>query len=309
MMTDFYNQIQGQNILVTGGTGSIGSEIVKKLLSGNPKSVRIFARDEFKHFDLRKHLEHYFTDAPFEHVIGDVRDAKRVNEAMQDVDIVFHAAGLKHVTFAEENPEEAIKTNVYGTQNIVDAALTHNIEKVVAISTDKAVYPNTTMGTTKLLMERVILGAKAKLTNARTKLSIVRFGNVLGSRGSVLPIWIDQIKRGEPITITDKNMRRFYMHIPEAVDLVFYAFTIMHGQEIIVLKMPEISIYELAQKTIAEHAEGKKIEIRYIGMKEREKLEEQLYTEEERKLMYENDKFYIILPNSIVYKERIGLYE
>ena len=173
-------------ILVTGGTGSIGSEIVRKLLHYNPKQIRVFSRDESKHYFLQQELDDIKGRAEIRYLIGDIRDRERLDKAFFNVDIVFHAAALKHVTYCEYNPFEAIKTNVNGTQNVIDSALKYNVDKVVAISTDKAVYPNTIMGITKLLAERMIIGTQNYLGDARTKFAVVRFGNVINFRGSVL---------------------------------------------------------------------------------------------------------------------------
>lgn len=287
-------------ILVTGGTGSIGSEIVRRLIKYHPKQIRIFSRDESKHYFLQQELEEIRDDVEIRYLIGDIRDKERLEKAFFNVDIVFHAAALKHVPYCEYNPFEAIKTNVNGTQNVIDASMEKNVSQVICISTDKAVYPNTVMGITKLLAERIVIGAKNYLGDARTKFSVVRFGNVLNSRGSVVPTWIEQIKKGGPITVTDKKMARFFMTIADAVDLIFLAISKMKGEEIFVLKMPEKNIYELAKKTIAENSNGKKIEIKMVGPRDKEKLHEKLYTDEEKDFMAENESFYIIHPNKIV---------
>lgn len=293
---------KGKIILVTGGTGSIGSEIVKQLLKYDPKQIRIYSRDETKHFFLMKELQE--GQKITRHLIGDIRDKERLERAIQDVDIIFHAAALKHVNFCEYNPFEAIKTNVMGTQNLIDLAIKHNVTKVVAISTDKAVYPNTIMGITKLLMERIIIGAHNYLGNASTKFSVVRFGNVINSRGSVVPLWVEQIKNGGPVTITDKKMKRFFMDIPDAVKLVVAAMSTMRGQEIFVLKMKEKKISSLARKVIKEYGKGKKIPIKIIGAFDREKTLERLFTDEEQKYLLEKKSFNIILPNNNIFQKR-----
>lgn len=299
---------EGKRVLVTGGTGSIGSEIVRKLIEYNPAQIRIYSRDESKHFFLQHELERKNVNENIRYLIGDIRDRDRLDRAMQDIDIVFHAAALKHVPFCEYNPFEAIQTNVNGTQNVIDFALKYNIEKVVAISTDKAVYPNTIMGITKLLMERMIINAHNYVGNAATKFSVVRFGNVLNSRGSVIPLWKEQVKAGGPVTVTDKKMKRFFMTIPDAVNLAFYATSMMLGQEIVSFKMKEENIYRLATKTIKEYSNGKKIRIKITGAREREKMAEHLFTQEEKEYMIEKKKFYIILPNKELYKERVNAY-
>lgn len=287
----------GKKILVTGGTGSIGSEIVRQLIQYHPKQIRIYSRDESKHYFLQQELDRNKIHVDIRYLIGDIRDKERMDMAFQDIDIVFHAAALKHVPYCEYNPFEAIKTNVHGTQNVIDLSIKNHVQKVVAISSDKAVYPNTIMGMTKLLMERMIISSHHYLGEATTKFSVVRFGNVLNSRGSVIPNWIEQIQNGGPVTVTDKNMRRFFMSIPDAVRLVFLATTMMEGQEIFVLKMKEENILDLANSTIKKYAQGKRVKIKITGPREREKLFEQLYTEEEKNNMIEKNNFFIILPD------------
>lgn len=296
---NFKNKI----ILVTGGTGSIGSGIVRQLLKFKPKQIRVFSRDESKHFFLQKEIDELGYKIDIRYLIGDIRDKERLDKAFWGVNIVFHAAALKHVPISEYNPFEAIKTNVYGTQHIIDLAIFHNVSKVVAISTDKAVYPNTVMGITKLLMERMIIGSQSYLGGARTKFAVVRFGNVVSSRGSVIPSWIDQIKKGGPVTVTDKRMTRFFMSTDEAVNLIFTATVAMKGQEIFVLKMKEENIYDLANRTINEHANGKKIKIKIIGAREREKIHERLFTDEEAQSMIDKKYFYVILPSKNLYRK------
>lgn len=300
---------KGKNILITGGTGSIGSEIVRQLLQYKPQQIRIYSRDESKHFFLQQELGTKKNGTEIRYLIGDVRDKDRLEKAFLNIDVVFHAAALKHVPFCEYNPFEAIKTNVYGTQNLVDLAIKYNVKRVVAISTDKAVNPNTVMGITKLLMERIIVGSRQYLGTAKTKFSVVRFGNVLNSRGSVVPLWKEQIKKGGPVTVTDKKMMRFFMTIPEAVDLVFLATSKMLGEEVFVLKMEEQNIYEMAKKTIAEITNNSKIKIKITGIRDREKLTESLYTDEEEELMLQTKKFYIILPDKKTYLKRKNKYQ
>lgn len=291
---DLVQLFQGKKILVTGGTGSIGSEIVRQLLRYQPGQIRIYCRDETKHFFLQQELEKIPHSSEVRHLIGDIRDKERLDMAMGGVDIVFHAAALKYVSFCEYNPFEAVKTNVVGTQNIIDAALHHNVKKVIAISTDKAVYPSNIMGTTKLLMEKMVISANRYVGESITQFSVVRFGNVINSRGSVIPLWISQIKKGGPVTVTDKKMKRYFMSIPDAVNLVFLATTTMQGSEVFILKMQEKNIYELARETIKKNAKGKTIPIKIIGAIDGEKMAEKLFTEEEKERMTENKLYYII---------------
>src|SRR3989344_4252764 len=225
---------EGKDILVTGGCGSIGSEIVKQLLKYNPKKIRVMDNNESNLFYLGQELN---TDK-VRLLIGDVRDRNRVYRAMKGVDIVFHAAALKHVPLCEYNPFEAVSTNVVGTENMISAAIDNGVEKFIGISTDKAVNPINTMGATKLLSEKIIIDTS--LSEMRTKFCCVRFGNVLDSVGSVIPIFKKQIKNKGPLTITDKNMTRFFMTMPDAINLVLKASEITEGGEIFILKMDVI---------------------------------------------------------------------
>ena len=308
-MDDFKKIFQNKRILVTGGTGSIGSEIVRQLLKFEPKQIRIYSRDDSKQFYLQQELgENKKNEEILRFLIGDIRDKDRLDRAFKDIDIVFHAAALKHVPFCETNPFEATKTNVYGTQNILDLAIDHQVERVVAISTDKAVYPNTFMGISKLMMERLVVSASNYSGHPEIKFSVVRFGNVVNSRGSVIPLWIDQIKKGRQITITDKRMERYFMSIENAVNLVFMAATIMLGNEIFVLKMSKYNIYELAQRVIKKYGDSKKTEIKIIGAREREKMDEKLFTTDEEELMLNVGPFNIIQPNKDAYFKRQSNY-
>lgn len=309
-MNNLEELFNNKKILVTGGTGSIGSEIVRQLLKFEIKQIRIFSRDESKQYFLEEELRSEFEVGDrLKFLLGDIRDKDRLDIAFEDIDIVFHAAALKHVLACESNPFEAVKTNVMGTQNVIDMAIKHSVEKFIAISTDKAVNPSTVMGITKLLAERLVTSARNYSGEKPVRFAVVRFGNVLNSNGSVIPIWIKQIKRGGPITVTDKRMTRFFMSIPEAVNLVFAAASIMHGEEIFVLKMPEVNIFQLAKKIIKEHANGAKIKIKFIGIRKREKIREYLYTSEEAKSMLKLGLFYILLENEQEVKNREGLYK
>lgn len=283
----------GKTILVTGGTGSIGSEIVRQLLRYSPRSIRVFSRDEGKQFEMA----HRFRGrSELRFLIGDVRDRDRVFYAMKGVDIVFHAAALKHVPACEYNPFEAVKTNVLGTQHVIEAAIAHNVERLVAISTDKVVSPINTMGATKLLAEKLIQAAEEFKGTARTKFSCVRFGNVLGSRGSVLPLFIRQIREEKRLTLTHPEMTRFFMSVSQAVELVFRAVRLMQGGEVFVLKMPAVRMGDLAEELIALLAPGESVVIEEIGVRPGEKMHEELFSAEEAERVWEGEGMYIIPP-------------
>jgi FlaA1/EpsC-like NDP-sugar epimerase len=284
-------------ILVTGGTGSIGSEIVRQLLKYEPKAIRIYSRGEEKQFYMQQELQEY---SNIRFLIGDVRDSARINYATKDVDIVFHAAAMKHVPASEYNPMEAVKTNVIGTQNVIEAAILNNVERFVAISTDKVVNPQNTMGATKLLSEKIVIASNLYKGNIKTVFSGVRFGNVMGSSGSVIPLFINQIQNNEDITITDKKMTRFMMSIPQAAQLVLTAANLSKYGETYVLKMPAINIYSMAKYLINDY--NKKNDNKYsgsikeVGIRPGEKLYEELMTSDEIVCAKENDTLYMI-PN------------
>lgn len=309
--TNFAKIFNNKSILITGGTGSIGSEIVRQLTKYKPKHIRIYSRDDSKQYALEQELQMLGRKKDnIRYLIGDVRDKERLDLAVQGVDIIFHAAALKHVQYCEYNPFETIKTNIYGMQNIIDLAIKHRVKKVIAISTDKAVYPDTIMGITKLMMERMMISSFNYMGNTDIKFAVVRFGNVIGSRGSVIPTWIDQIKHGGPVTVTDKHMIRYFMSIPDAVNLVFSASQITKGREIFVLKhMQRKNIYELAKQTIQEYGNGKKIKIQITGIREREKIDEKLFTDEEVETMIETKDFLIVLPEKELVHERMSYYK
>ncbi|XQY91547.1 UDP-N-acetylglucosamine 4,6-dehydratase family protein [Metabacillus sp. HB246100] len=287
---------KNKKILVTGGTGSIGSEIVRQLLNYEPEVIRVFSRDESKQFFLQQENSEHKN---VRYLVGDIRDKERLVYASKDIDYIFHAAALKHVPSCEYNPFEAVKTNVIGVQNLIEAAITNNVKKVVAISTDKVVNPMNTMGATKLLSERLVLAAEHYKGNAPTIFSCVRFGNVMGSRGSVIPLFKYQIENNKPLTITDNQMTRFMMSIPQAASLVLNASKYSQGGEVFVLKMPVLKIKELAE-TLSEdylkkYPNGKKVDINEIGIRPGEKLYEELMTIEESERAYENEKMFVIL--------------
>jgi FlaA1/EpsC-like NDP-sugar epimerase len=290
-----------KKILVTGGTGSIGSEIVRRLLQYEPDVVRILSRDETKQFELEQELDN---PEKVRFLIGDVRDKDRLKRAFEDIDIVFHVAAMKHVPACEFNPFEAVKTNVVGTQNVIDAALENEVEKVIAISTDKAANPINTMGATKLLAEKLIIDANLYKGHRKTVFSCVRFGNVMGSRGSVIPLFEKQIQNGGPVTVTDPKMTRFMMSIPQAVDLVFKATKIACVGEIFIFKMPVVKLGDLAQVMIKHLApkyshKPESIRVNIIGIRNGEKMYEHLMNEEEARNAYETEDMFVVLPQTI----------
>ena len=292
-MKDFY---KNKDILITGGCGSIGSEIVKQLLKFNPKMIRIFDQNEAAMFNVEESLKDYKN---VRYLIGNVRDKERLRRSIKRVNIVFHAAALKHVPLCEYNPYEAVQTNVIGTQNLIDVAKEENVEKVIAISTDKAVNPINTMGASKLLSEKLILAGRVGAQ--KTKFSCVRFGNVLNSSGSVIPIFLRQIKNGGPITVTSGEMTRFFMSIKQAVNLVLKAAQITEGGEILILKMKSLRIIDLAEVMIEELAprygyKPSEIHIKMIGVRPGEKIHELLINEEEAYHVLDKKEMYILRP-------------
>ncbi len=289
------NIFKNKIILVTGGCGSIGSQIVKQLLSFNPKTIRIFERSESAHFRLNQEIK----SDKIRNFVGDVCDAERVYRAMDGVHVVFHAAAMKHVPLCEYNPFEAVKTNIIGTQNLVDAARKHHVERFVSISTDKAVNPTSTMGATKLLGEKIVTNAAISSGKGKTKFCCVRFGNVLASSGSVIPVFEKQIKEGNTVTITSNEMTRFFMGIDDAVRLVLKASELARQGEIFILKMNALKVIDLAEVIVEELAprhgkDPKKIKYKIIGLRPGEKLHEPLITEEEARHMSERDDMFVL---------------
>jgi len=296
-------------VLVTGGTGSIGSEIVRKLLDVGPEAIRVFDNNETALFDLEQELN----SDKIRTFMGDVRDQERLDRAFENVDIVFHAAALKHVALCEYNPFDSVKTNVLGTQNILNAALDKNVKKVIMISTDKAVNPINVMGATKLLAERLTMSANNYRGDGDTIFSCVRFGNVLDSRGSVVPIFRKQIKDGGPVTITEPEMTRFVMSIPEAVELILKSGQIAEGKEIFILKMPALNIVDLAEVMIDYLGpqygfNSDEIEIEFIGKRFGEKMYEELMTDDERQYVIDKGEIFILNSDYPVKKDQIFDY-
>ena len=263
-----------KTLLITGGTGSFGNAILRRFLTTDIREIRIFSRDELKQDDMRK----FYNNNKLKFYIGDVRDTNSINDAMNGVDYVFHAAALKQVPSCEFYPMQAVKTNVVGTENILNSAISSGVQKVIALSTDKAVYPINAMGISKAMMERVVVAKGRNETG--TMIACTRYGNVMASRGSVIPLFINQIKNGNPITITDPQMTRFMMNLDQAVDLVLFAFENGQSGDIFVQKAPAATIQMLA-KAIAKILGKPNHEIKTIGTRHGEKLYETLLTKEE----------------------------
>lgn len=274
-------------LLITGGTGSFGNAVLRHFLhTDHFKEIRIFSRDEKKQDDMRNELK----SSKLKFYIGDVRDYKSIDVAMRGVDYVFHAAALKQVPSCEFFPLEATRTNVFGTQNVIDAAVTHKVKKVICLSTDKAAYPINAMGISKALMEKVAIAASRNLTD--TIVCLTRYGNVMGSRGSVIPLFLKQIKNGQEITITDPKMTRFLMSLEEAVDLVLFAFEHGNPGDLFVNKAPAGTIGDLAQ-ALKEMCQAQN-PITIIGTRHGEKLYETLCTREEMVKAEDMGDFYRI---------------
>jgi UDP-N-acetylglucosamine 4,6-dehydratase len=304
-MIDYKGFFKEKNILVTGGVGSIGREIVKSLLNFAPKVIRVLDINETGLFELEEELDSK-NIRPF---IGDIRDKDRLKKAIEGVDIVFHAAALKHVPLCEYNPFEGAKTNVNGTQNLLDVSLNEEVEKFITISTDKVVNPVNVMGATKLLAERLTTSANLYKGNRKSAFSVVRFGNVLNSRGSILPIIKRQIEKGGPVTLTDSKMSRFVMSIEEATKLVLKAAIEAEGGEIFILKMPALKIKDLIEVVIEELSakygySPDEISIENIGIRPGEKLFEELMTEEEAYNAKDLGDMFVIYPEK-PYREKV----
>ena len=271
---------QGKTLLITGGTGSFGNAVLNRFLATDIAEIRVFSRDEKKQDDMRHEFQAKLPEAAgkIKFYIGDVRELASVKSAMVGVDYVFHAAALKQVPSCEFFPMEAVRTNVIGTDNVLTAAIDAGVESVICLSTDKAAYPINAMGITKALEEKVAV-AKSR-TSGQTRICCTRYGNVMCSRGSVIPLWIDQIRNGQPVTVTEPTMTRFIMSLEEAVDLVLFAFE--HGQngDLFIQKAPACTIQTQAE-AVCELFGGKKEDIRVIGIRHGEKLYETLLTNEE----------------------------
>jgi UDP-glucose 4-epimerase len=274
------SHFKNKTLLITGGTGSFGNAVLNRFLATDIKEIRIFSRDEKKQDDMRHEFQLRMPEVAdkIRFYLGDVRDIQSVRNTMHDVDYVFHAAALKQVPSCEFFPIEAVKTNVLGTENVLTAAIEAGVETVVCLSTDKAAYPVNAMGTSKAMMEKVVV-AKSRNTT-KTKICCTRYGNVMCSRGSVIPLWIDQIRSGNPITITNGNMTRFIMSLDEAIDLVLFAFEHGESGDILVQKAPACTIQTQAE-AVCELFGGDKNAIKVIGIRHGEKMYETLLTNEE----------------------------
>lgn len=297
------NFFTGKKILIIGGTGTIGQSILKKILLENPEVIRVFSRDEHKQFELREKLREVNN---IRYLIGDVRDGDRLLRAMQDIDFVFHLAAMKHVPSCEYNPFEAVQSNIIGTQNVITAALNAGVKRVIFTSTDKAIAPTNTYGASKLMAERLIASAQYNSGAHRTIFAAVRFGNVMGSRGSVIPLFKSQISEKRKITVTDFTMSRFMMTLQQATELTLKAMVTAQGGEVFVLKMPVVRLKDLVEVVIEETAKKlnlspNTINIEEFGLRPGEKMYEELMTIEEAKTALELPDMFVI-PN--VYLQR-----
>jgi UDP-N-acetylglucosamine 4,6-dehydratase len=282
-----------KEILITGGTGSFGQKFVQMLLEKyRPKRVVVFSRDELKQFEM----EHRFNGPEMRYFIGDVRDLERLKQAMRGIDYVIHAAALKQVTAAEYNPMECIKTNIYGAQNIIQAALTNEVDKVIALSTDKAVNPINLYGASKLASDKLFVAGNNIAGRHRTVFSVVRYGNVVGSRGSVLPFFRQLLSQGaKSLPITDERMTRFWLPLEEGVEFVFKSFQRMHGGEVFVPKIPSIKLVDLVKSLQLPH--------HVVGIRPGEKLHEVMCPKDDARLAVEFHDHYLLKPAIICNKE------
>ena len=275
------SMFENKTLMITGGTGSFGNTVLRRFIETDIGEIRVFSRDEKKQDDMRHEFQQMFPEVAekLKFYIGDVRDLQSVKNAMHGVDYIFHAAALKQVPSCEFFPVEAVKTNVLGTDNVLTAAIDAGVKCVICLSTDKAAYPVNAMGTSKAMMEKVVVAKSRTVSPEKTKICCTRYGNVLCSRGSVVPLWIDQIRAGKPITITEPSMTRFVMSLEEAVDLVLFAFENGESGDILVQKAPACTIEVLAQAVKELFAPDTDIQV--IGIRHGEKMYETLLTNEE----------------------------
>jgi UDP-N-acetylglucosamine 4,6-dehydratase len=279
-------------LLITGGTGSFGNAVLRRFLDSDLREIRIFSRDEKKQDDMRKRYNHQ----KLKFYIGDVRDARSIAVAMRDVDFCFHAAALKQVPSCEFHPMEAVRTNVLGTENVLEAAIQAGVQRVVCLSTDKAVYPINAMGISKAMMEKVMVAASRNLEGTGTTICGTRYGNVMASRGSVIPLFVEQVFCGKPITITDPAMTRFMMTLDDAVELVLYAFEHGNNGDIFVQKAPAATVEVLAHAVLGLMGKSDH-EVRIIGTRHGEKLYEALLSREERFAAEDLGGYYRVPPD------------
>lgn len=281
-----------KTLLITGGTGSFGNAVLRRFLNSDIGEIRILSRDEKKQDDMRKR----YNNRKLKFYVGDVRDSRSVAGAMRGVDYVFHAAALKQVPSCEFHPMQAVRTNVMGTENVLDAAIAAGVKRVVCLSTDKAVYPINAMGISKAMMEKVMVAASRNLEDTGTVICGTRYGNVMASRGSVIPLFVQQIMQGNPITITDPSMTRFMMTLADAVDLVLYAFTNGNNGDIFVQKAPAATVEVLA-RAILELMGKPEHPIHVIGSRHGEKLYESLLSREERACAEDMEEYFRVPPD------------
>lgn len=278
----------GKTLLITGGTGSFGNVVLKRFLESDIEEIRIFSRDEKKQDDMRK----LYNNEKLKFYIGDVRNIESVRDAVKGVDYIFHAAALKQVPSCEFFPMEAVRTNIIGTDNVLTAAIDAGVKKIVCLSTDKAAYPINAMGTSKAMMEKVIIAKSRNVDPSATTIACTRYGNVMASRGSVIPLFIDQMKAGKDITVTDPEMTRFLMNLDEAVDLVIFAFKNAHQGDLFVQKSPASTVGDLAKALTKLFKSDAKIKT--IGTRHGEKAHETLMTREERAKSQDLGEYYRI---------------
>lgn len=283
---------KNKNILITGGTGSFGNAMVKKIIKSEIKQIRIFSRDEKKQDDMRK----YFNNSKLKFFLGDIRDINSIKNAMESVDYVFHAAALKQVPSCEFFPLEAVKTNIIGTENLLSAAIESNVKKIICLSTDKAVAPINSMGLSKSMMEKVIIAKSRELYKKNISVCITRYGNVISSRGSVIPLFIDQIKSKKPLTITNQNMTRFMMSLEDAIQLVLFAFINGKNGEIFIKKSPAATIDTVAKSL--ENIFSIKCKRKIIGLRHGEKFHETLMSKEEKIFAKEYKEYFKIFSDT-----------
>ena len=289
---DYSSVLNNKNILITGGTGSFGHQMILELMQYKPKLIRIVSRDEDKQYNFKQELSGNPILNKIQFIIGDIRDYERMHSVTKGMDIIFHAAALKQVPSVEAHPYEAVKTNIIGAFNVVTAAVAHKVKNVIAVSTDKAVKPVNAMGMTKALQEKLILSDE--ITKDKTKFCCVRYGNVLGSRGSVIPLWDKRLDQNKPLPITHPDMTRFMLTLSQAIDLVFYSLKNSKGGEIFVKKAPATKMINLA-RAYAELKTGKKnYPLEYIGIRAGEKIDEVLVSEEEMRHVEEKKDHFVI---------------